>query len=80
LLLDFPHITRRIAAQRSRFIVFGTEPTWLSEQIGSTDSLIKASSFRICSTLIVQAFIINDSTTGCQGFRAARRATLGRLN
>jgi FRG domain len=42
LLLDFPHITRRVAAQRSRFIVFGTEPTWLSEELGSTDSLIKA--------------------------------------
>jgi hypothetical protein len=41
LLLNFPHITRRVAAQRSRFIVFGTEPTWLSE-LASTDSLIKA--------------------------------------
>ena len=41
LLLDFPHITRRVAAQRSRFIVFGTDPTWLSEHHASTDSLIK---------------------------------------
>ena len=41
LLLDFPHITRRVAAQRSRFIVFGTDPTWLSEHRASADSLIK---------------------------------------
>jgi hypothetical protein len=27
LLLDFPHITRRVAAQRSRFMVFGTAAT-----------------------------------------------------
>ncbi len=26
MVLEFPHITRRIAAQRSRFIVLGTEP------------------------------------------------------
>jgi hypothetical protein len=26
LLLEFPHITRRVAAQRSRFVVFGTNP------------------------------------------------------
>jgi hypothetical protein len=42
LLLDFPHITRRVAAQRSRFIVFGTEPTWLSDHLASSDSFIKA--------------------------------------
>lgn len=32
LVLDFPLKTRRIAAQRSRFIVFGTDPSWLSEE------------------------------------------------
>ena len=32
LVLDFPHITRRVAAQRSRFMVFGTNPTWLQEE------------------------------------------------
>src|SRR5258708_5894252 len=32
LVLEFPHITRRIAAQRSRFVVFGTDPCWFSEQ------------------------------------------------
>ncbi len=42
LLLHFPHITRRVAAQRSRFIVFGTEPNWLSEHVANTDSFIKA--------------------------------------
>jgi len=41
LVLDFPLITRRIAAQRSRFIVFGTDPTWLSEEFKKADSTIK---------------------------------------
>jgi FRG domain len=41
LVLDFPLITRRIAAQRSRFIVFGTDPTWLSEEFKTADSTIK---------------------------------------
>jgi hypothetical protein len=41
LVLEFPHITRRIAAQRSRFIVFGTEPNWLSEEFKNPDSTIK---------------------------------------
>jgi hypothetical protein len=41
LILDFPHITRRIAAQRSRFIVFGTEPNWLSDEFTKTDTTIK---------------------------------------
>lgn len=29
LLLEFPHITRRVAAQRSRFMVFGKDRNWL---------------------------------------------------
>jgi hypothetical protein len=33
LVLDIPHISRRVAAQRSRFIVFGTDPYWLSETL-----------------------------------------------
>jgi len=41
LVLDFPLITRRIAAQRSRFIVFGTDPTWLSEEFKKDNSTIK---------------------------------------
>ncbi len=42
LLLDFPHITRRVAAQRSRFIVFGTDPTWLAKELQRRESLIKS--------------------------------------
>ena len=41
LVLEFPHITRRIAAQRSRFIVFGTDPNWLSDEFKKTDSTIR---------------------------------------
>jgi hypothetical protein len=44
LVLDFPHITRRVAAQRSRFIVFGTEFDFLSEEFKREESFIK----RIC--------------------------------
>jgi hypothetical protein len=29
LLWDSPHLTRRVAAQRSRFMIFGTDPLWL---------------------------------------------------
>jgi hypothetical protein len=32
LVLDFPHITRRVAAQRSRFIVFGTDLEFLADE------------------------------------------------
>jgi FRG domain len=42
LLLDFSHITRRIAAQRSRFIVFGTDEAWLAKKFETPDSPIKA--------------------------------------
>ena len=42
LVLEFPLITRRIAAQRSRFIVFGTDPNWLSEEFKKVDSTIRA--------------------------------------
>jgi hypothetical protein len=41
LLLDFPLITRRFAAQRSRFIVFGTEPSWLADDFERPDSCVK---------------------------------------
>ena len=37
----FPHITRRVAAQRSRFVVFGTDPDWLAEEFGKGDSTVK---------------------------------------
>jgi|RhiMetdeSRZDD1v2_1073273.scaffolds.fasta_scaffold515039_2 FRG domain len=41
LLLQFPHITRRVAAQRSRFMVLGTDPNWLAEESQKPDSPIK---------------------------------------
>jgi hypothetical protein len=41
VVMDFALITRRIAAQRSRFIAFGTEPSWLSEEFKKIDSTIR---------------------------------------
>ena len=31
ILFDSPHFTRRIAAQRSRFMIFGTDPLWIAQ-------------------------------------------------
>jgi hypothetical protein len=42
LLLEFSHITRRIAAQRSRLILFGTHPDWLAEEFATADSTIQS--------------------------------------
>ena len=42
LILDIPHITRRVAAQRSRFIVFGRDPHYLAEEFNRNGSSIKA--------------------------------------
>ena len=44
LVLDFPHITRRVAAQRSRFVVFGTDYEFLSNEFKREDAFIN----RIC--------------------------------
>ena len=44
LVLDFPHITRRVGAQRSRFVVFGTDYEFLSNEIKQEDAFIR----RIC--------------------------------
>jgi hypothetical protein len=41
MVLEFGHITRRIAAQRSRFIVLGTEPNWMQDEFRKADSTIK---------------------------------------
>ena len=41
MVLEFPHVTRRIAAQRSRFIVLGTEPNWMQDEFRKTDSTIQ---------------------------------------
>ncbi|MGA8668626.1 MAG: hypothetical protein WB679_02050 [Terracidiphilus sp.] len=40
-VLEFPHINRRIAAQRSRFVVLGTEPHWMVEEFERDDSTIR---------------------------------------
>lgn len=41
MVLEFGHITRRIAAQRSRFIVLGTEPNWMQNEFNQANSTIK---------------------------------------
>lgn len=38
MLWDSPHVTRRVAAQRSRFMIFGTDPLWLSKMAKRKDS------------------------------------------
>jgi hypothetical protein len=40
MLLTFRQISRRVAAQRSQLIVFGTDPSWLSSQVDKMDSPI----------------------------------------
>jgi hypothetical protein len=40
MLLRFSHFSRRVAAQRSQFIVFGSAPSWLSDEISKPDSSI----------------------------------------
>jgi hypothetical protein len=42
MLVDSPHVTRRIAAQRSRFMIFGTDPLWLSALLGMKGSHIES--------------------------------------
>ena len=41
LVLNFPHITRRVAAQRSRFIVLGTDYEFLANEFRREDSAMK---------------------------------------
>jgi hypothetical protein len=41
ILWDSPHVTRRVAAQRSRFMIFGTDPKWLSQLRKSPDARIE---------------------------------------
>jgi hypothetical protein len=38
ILWDSPHVTRRVAAQRSRYMIFGTDPLWLSELVHKNQS------------------------------------------
>jgi hypothetical protein len=42
LLWDSPHVSRRVAAQRSRFMIFGSEPEWLSSLLGKRGSRLQA--------------------------------------
>ncbi len=41
LLWDSPHVSRRVAAQRSRFMVFGSEPKWLSSLLGKRGARLR---------------------------------------
>ena len=41
LLWDSPHVTRRVAAQRSRFMIFGTDPQWLSALVNRPNSRLR---------------------------------------
>lgn len=41
ILWDSPHVTRRVAAQRSRFMIFGTDPKWLSQLRKNPDARIE---------------------------------------
>lgn len=40
LLLEFPHFTRRVAAQRSRFMLFGRSHDWLAKEAKKKNSPI----------------------------------------
>lgn len=42
ILWDPPHLGRRLAAQRSRFMIFGSDPFWLIEFAKRTDSKLKS--------------------------------------
>ncbi len=42
LLWDSPHLSRRVAAQRSRFMIFGKEHSWLTELTRTTDSQLES--------------------------------------
>jgi FRG domain len=42
LLWDSPHVSRRIAAQRSRFIICGSDPSWLSSRAAKRNSRIRS--------------------------------------
>ncbi len=41
MVLTFAHITRRVAAQRSQFIVFGSDPLWLSNEASKPEPSIR---------------------------------------
>jgi hypothetical protein len=41
-VLHLGHITRRVAAQRSKFVVFGTEPAWLYHEFTTSNLIMQA--------------------------------------
>jgi hypothetical protein len=41
LLWDSPHVSRRIAAQRSRFMIFGADPEWLSRLVNKEGAQLR---------------------------------------
>jgi hypothetical protein len=49
ILWDSPHVTRRVAAQRSRFMIFGTDPNWLAELKKKTGSRIATLTIPVAS-------------------------------
>jgi len=54
VLWDSPHVSRRIAAQRSRFMIFGAEPEWLSRLVNKEGAQRVRSQFlRKISTRLV---------------------------
>lgn len=40
MVLQFEHFSRRVAAQRSQFVVFGSDPSWRSDEAKKSDSSI----------------------------------------
>jgi hypothetical protein len=41
ILWDSPHVSRRIAAQRSRFMIFGADPEWLSRLVNKEGAQLR---------------------------------------
>jgi len=54
ILWDSPHVTRRVAAQRSRFMIFGTDPTWLAKLRKRPDSRIAMISIQASSVVSIK--------------------------
>jgi hypothetical protein len=54
ILWDSPHVSRRVAAQRSRFMIFGTDPNWLAELSKRSDSKIAMISIPAASVMSIK--------------------------
>lgn len=55
MVLQFPFISRRVAAQRSQFIVFGSKPSWLSNEATKVDSPIRCITIEGTRTRAIRA-------------------------